>query len=289
MGLFAVFQTSLSGMALAETALDVGANNVANANTPGFKASRIAAAAQTPQTQSLGSAPTSSSGGANPLQVGRGVQVAAIEVDHSQGTIELSANPAHLALNGQGMFILQARDGTRTYSRDGRFSLNAEDELVAADGSSVLGYAVGDNGELDTTQLRTLRIKRGSLVATQTGSASLRDYTVTTTGRIKGRYSDGQWRDLGQLRLARFANPRGLEQRAENRYAEGPASGAALESDPGESAAATIVPGAIERSNTDIGRELVSSLVWDMHFRANVAVSNSASSLLGELLSLRRA
>lgn len=289
MGLFAVLQTSLSGISLAETALDVGANNLANLSTPGFKASRVVAATQTPQTQSRGSGPTGPEGGTNPVQVGLGAYVAAIEVDASQGAIELTGDPAQLALQGQGLFILQGRDGGRTYTRDGRFALNADDELVAGDGSSVLGFGVGADGEIDTTQLRPLKIKLGSFIATPAGSASLLGYSVTPTGRIKGRYSDGQWRNLGQLRLVRFPNPAGLEQRGGNRYVEGPASGAALETDPGGVAAATILPGAIERSNTDVGRELVNSLLWDMHFRANVAVSTTAGSLLGELLSLRRA
>jgi flagellar hook protein FlgE len=289
MGLLAVFQTSLSGISLAETGLEVGANNLANLNTAGFKASRVVPATQTPRTQSLGSPANGRDGGTNPVQVGRGVQVGAIDVDHTQGAIELSANSAHVALAGQGMFVLQARDGGRVYTRDGRFSVGADDELVAADGSIVLGFAVGDEGELDTTQLRPLRIRIGTAVGTPMGTAYLRDFSIATNGRIRGRYADGQWRDLGQIRLARFANYGGLGQRGANQYAEGFASGGAVYANPGEGAMASLVPGAIERSNTDVGRELVNSLLWDLQFRANVAVASTAGSLVEELLALRRA
>jgi flagellar hook protein FlgE len=289
MGLFAVFQTSLSGISLAETGIEVSANNLANLSTAGFKASRVVPATQTPRTQSLGSPASGRDSGINPVQVGRGVQVGAIDVDPTQGAIELSTNPAHVALAGQGMFVLQARDGGRTYTRDGRFSIGADDELVAADGSSVLGYAVGEDGELDTTELRPLRIRLGSAVDTPVGTAYLRDFSIGANGRIRGRYSDGQWRDLGQIRLARFANYGGLEQRGGNQYAEGFASGGAAYANPGEGAMASLVPGAIERSNTDAGRELVNSLLWDVQFRANVAVAHTAGSLTEELLSLRRA
>jgi flagellar hook protein FlgE len=289
MGLFAVFQTSLSGISLAETGIEVSANNLANLSTAGFKASRVVPATQTPRTQSLGSPASGQDSGINPVQVGRGVQVGAIDVDPTQGAIELSTNPAHVALAGPGMFVLQARDGGRVYTRDGRFSIGADDELVAADGSSVLGYAVGEDGELDTTELRPLRIRLGSAVDTPVGTAYLRDFSIGANGRIRGRYSDGQWRDLGQIRLARFANYGGLEQRGGNQYAEGLASAGAAYANPGEGAMASLVPGAIERSNTDVGRELVNSLLWDVQFRANVAVASTAGSLVEELLSLRRA
>lgn len=85
MALASAMQTALSGLAAAETAVSVLANNLANAQTAGFKASSLDFATQQPQSQGLGSAPDALHGGGNPLQIGRGVQVAGIATDPSPG------------------------------------------------------------------------------------------------------------------------------------------------------------------------------------------------------------
>lgn len=80
MSLSAITQTALSGVFAAETVFEVVANNLANLNTAGFKASKVEFASQT-------------SGGANPIQIGKGVRVAAITKDLSQGPISISPTP----------------------------------------------------------------------------------------------------------------------------------------------------------------------------------------------------
>src|SRR3954464_11458707 len=98
MGLQSAVTTALTGLQAAETTIDVVGNNVANANTVGFKESHVSFATQFLQTQSIGSAPTDASGGTNPRQTGLGVKVSEISPEFTQGTIEISSNPLDLAI-----------------------------------------------------------------------------------------------------------------------------------------------------------------------------------------------
>ncbi len=289
MGLGSVLQTALSGMSAAETAVAVVANNLANARTPGFKASTPQFATQTPQTYSAGRAPSGSSGGTNPVQVGRGVTLAGTSTDFSQGTIAMGGDSLSLAIEGEGLFILEGPRGERLLTRDGRFQLNANRELVTADGHRVLGFGTDGSFQLQTTRLVPLRIPAGAVVATPSGgTAELTGFSVGSDGRIRGRFSDGRSRDLGQIRLARTSNPSGLQQRGGTRYATGPNSGLAVETNPQEGGAGAILAGATELSNTDLGRSLVDLQLASDQFRAGVQVTDTAVSLLDELVNLRR-
>src|SRR5262245_15349164 len=106
MGLSSVFSTAITGLTAAETTIDVVGNNVANANTAGFKASEATFATQFLRTLSSGSAPTANNGGTNPRQIGLGTQIVAITPNFSQGTIQISTTPTDLAIQGDGFFIV---------------------------------------------------------------------------------------------------------------------------------------------------------------------------------------
>ncbi|MEX2175475.1 MAG: flagellar hook basal-body protein [Pirellulaceae bacterium] len=275
MGLSSVMQTALSGLSASGTLLEFAAHNLANSQTPGFKASHVNLATQSYQTRL---------GGANPMQVGRGVRVSGTTIDFSQGSIEPDDQPALLALEGEGLFILEGPGDERLYTRDGSFALGAAGELLARGGYRVLGYAMGEGSELDTSQLVPLHIALGSQVADAQGQATtLTTFSVEPDGTILGHTSDGGQQLLGQLQLTRFANPGGLVQRAGNAFRASPASGLPIESAPGEQGAAEVVAGATELSNVDIGRELIDLTLAENQFRANLAVWHTADSLLDEL------
>jgi len=97
MSLGSVMHTARTGISAVETAVSVMANNMANAQTPGFKASQVTLAARAPRTESHGAAPSGSSGGTNPVQVGSGVGIAAISTDSSQGSMAMGRGPAEFA------------------------------------------------------------------------------------------------------------------------------------------------------------------------------------------------
>ncbi|HYO24509.1 MAG TPA: flagellar hook-basal body complex protein [Lacipirellulaceae bacterium] len=167
MGLQTTMTTSLTGMTAAETTIDVVGNNVANANTVGFKESSVSFATQFLQTQSIGSGPTGSRGGTNPRQVGLGVKVAEITPDFTQGTVEISSNPLDLAIQGDGFFIVQGPQGEQFYTRNGQFKTNANNEIVTITGHRVLGYSVDANFEIQPTGLTPLSIPLGAAAVAQ--------------------------------------------------------------------------------------------------------------------------
>ncbi len=162
MGLSSSLSTALTGLNAAQATIDVIGNNIANSNTVGFKASEAVFATQFLQTQSLGSSPTSTSGGTNPRQVGLGVQVADITPDFTQGTIEISASPSDLAIQGDGFFIVEGEQGEQLYTRNGIFSTNSENQLVTVTGNRLLGFGVDDLFQVQTTTLTAIDIPLGA-------------------------------------------------------------------------------------------------------------------------------
>jgi flagellar hook protein FlgE len=163
MGLQSALSTALTGLSAAETTIDVVGNNLANANTVGFKASQATFATQFLQTRSLGSGPTANRGGTNPRQVGLGTMVAGITPNFTQGTVSISATPTDMAIQGDGFFMVDgARSGGIAYTRNGVFKLNAVNQLTTATGNRVLGYGVNDQFVLQTTGLVPITIPLGS-------------------------------------------------------------------------------------------------------------------------------
>ncbi len=145
--------------------------------------------------------------------------------------------------------------------------------------------------DLDFSALSGLAVDESSLAATrQDGSApgTLASFIIGEDGVIRGVFSNGVSRDLGQIRLARFANPAGLEQRGQNLFAEGINSGLPIEGNPNQQGIGTIIAGAVELSNTDIGANLIDLILASTQYRGNTRVITAAQQLLDELLNLRR-
>ncbi len=178
MGLQSALSTALTGLTAAETSIDVVGNNVANANTVGFKESHVSFATQFLQTQSIGSAPTDATGGTNPRQTGLGVKVAEISPEFTQGTIEISANPLDLAIQGDGFFLVQGSQGETLYTRNGQFKTNSRNEIVTINGQRVLGFGVDENFEIQTTQIVPITIPLGAAAVAQATE------NVTITGEL---------------------------------------------------------------------------------------------------------
>ncbi len=168
MGLQSALTTSLTGLQAAEAVIDVVGNNVANSGTVGFKESDVLFANQFLQTQSIGSAPTVSTGGTNPRQIGLGVKVAAINPDFTQGTIQISSNPLDVAIQGDGFLIVEGSQGEKLYTRNGQLQTNSANDIVTATGNRLLGFAVDENFNIDTTSgLVPLNIPLGNLPVAQ--------------------------------------------------------------------------------------------------------------------------
>lgn len=141
--------TGVTGLLAFQRKLDVVANNISNVGTTGYRGSRVLFQDLFSQTIQGASAPTGSFGGTNPLQVGLGVQLGTIDVNHAQGSLTTTGIASDLAIQGSGMFILS--DGLNDlYTRDGSFALNSDGFLIdPATGLFVQGFGVDANGNID--------------------------------------------------------------------------------------------------------------------------------------------
>jgi flagellar hook-basal body protein len=184
MGLSSAMRTALTGMTAAETTIDVVGNNLANANTVGFKSSQASFATQFLQTQSLGSAPTANSGGTNPSQIGLGTMVADISPRFTQGTIQISSSPTDFAIQGDGFFIVRTLTGEQCYTRNGVFNLNSYNELTTSTGDRVLGYGVNSSFQLQTSELVPITIPIGAATAAKATENIFLDGTLSSQGTV---------------------------------------------------------------------------------------------------------
>ncbi len=167
MGITSTLFTALSGLSASQSLLEVAGNNVANINTTGYKASRTLFQTQLSNTLSFGTPPSSTTGGSNPMQIGLGVIVGGIQKNFSPGSLQTTGIKTDVAIQGAGFFILQTPEGSTVYSRDGSFTIDAQQRLVTADGNIVLGYTIDDNFELITGALSPIYIPEGRLTVTQ--------------------------------------------------------------------------------------------------------------------------
>lgn len=184
MGLASALSTSLTGLNAAETQIDVIGNNLANAQTVGFKASRTIFATQLLQTMSLGSSPTADTGGTNPRQTGLGVKVAEINPNFGQGTIEISNSASDLAIQGDGFFQVQGTSGELLYTRNGMFKLNSDMEFVNSTGQRLLGYGVDDLFRIQQTTLQPLTAPIGTESVAKATSEVTLSGTLTPEGSV---------------------------------------------------------------------------------------------------------
>jgi len=133
--------SGLTGLSASQKALDVESNNIANANTNGFKYSKIAFEDLLSQTYTTSSAPGGSLGGVNAQQIGLGVKVSSIDKVFSQGSIESTDTVTDLAIQGQGFFIASKNNGVDNYyTRDGEMKFDSTGTLVNSNGYKMLGW-----------------------------------------------------------------------------------------------------------------------------------------------------
>lgn len=160
--------TAVTGLKAFQRRLDVIANNIANVNTVGYRGARVLFGDLFSQTLEGSSAPDGNFGGTNPSQVGLGVGIATIDIDHGQGSLTTTGFASDLAIQGAGFFILN--DGAaNTFTRDGSFSVNANGFLIdPATGLFVQGFPIDAAGNVDTqAEVGNLQIPLGGAAIVQ--------------------------------------------------------------------------------------------------------------------------
>ena len=251
-----------TGLDAQQTQMDTIANNLANVSTSGFKRSRAVfedllyqnlrqPGAQTSQQTQLPSG----------LQVGTGVRTVATERIFTQGNLQQTSNDKDLAIQGSGFFQVLMPDGTTAYTRDGSFQVDNQGQMVTSSGfviqpaitipANAQSISIGRDGTVSVTQ-------PGSTNATQ----------------------------VGQLQLATFINPAGLESRGENLYVETTASGNPSTNTPGTNGAGMVTQGYVETSNVNVAEELVNMIQTQRAYEINSKAITTSDQMLQKLTQL---
>ena len=152
----------LSGLLANSRMLDTVGNNIANTNATAFKSSRILMSSNFSRTFSQGTKPGATTGGANPFQVGTGVSISGSQRDFTNGSLNPTGVNTDLAIEGDGFFVLQDAQAQR-FTRNGTFSLNASNELVATNGARVQGFGVDGDFVIIDGSLVDVTIPIGTL------------------------------------------------------------------------------------------------------------------------------
>jgi flagellar basal-body rod protein FlgG len=248
-----------TGMESQQTKLDAVSNNLANVATNGYK--RAGVVFEDLMYQNLrqaGSATSEQSTLPTGLQIGLGVRAAATSRNFSQGTLNQTSNNLDMAIEGNGFFQIQMPDGTTGYSRDGAFQLDANGQLVTQS-----GYAV-QPGITIPANARTVSVgKDGSVSVTLPQQA---------TPQV-----------VGQIQLASFVNPAGLEALGGDVFAETAASGTPNAGAPGANGLGTVRSGFVEGSNVNVVEELVTMIATQRAYEMNSKAIQTSDQMLQRL------
>jgi flagellar basal-body rod protein FlgG len=245
-----------TGLDAQQTEMAVISNNLANVNTTGFKQDRAVFEDLLYQNQTQAGADTSqTTQSPSGMSIGTGVQVVATEKDYSQGSLTQTGNPLDVAVQGQGFFQVQMPDGTLAYTRDGTFQTNAQGQLVTSS-----GYLVQPG----------ITIPQGAQSVT-IGS----DGTVSVT--LAGQSAPTQ---IGQLQLANFINPPGLQPIGQNLLVQSAASGSPQTGSPGTNGFGTLSQGELESSNVNVVEELVNMIQTQRAYEMNSKAISTVDQML---------
>ncbi len=256
--------SAASGMIAQQLNVDTIANNLANVNTTGFKRERVdfqdlmyqtARVAGTPVAQGV-ELPTG-------IQVGLGTRAAATTKIFSQGTFQDTGNPLDVVIEGDGFFQITRPSGEIAYTRAGAFKLDSSGNVVTPDGYP-LEPAI-------TIPANTNAISIGA------------DGTVAVT--LAGQTAP---QTIGQITIARFANPAGLSNIGHSLYSATAASGAADVGTPGQDGRGGLAQGVLELSNVQVVEELVNMITAQRAYEANSQAIKVADDMLQTANNTRR-
>ena len=249
--------------------MDITANNLANVNTAGFKASRanfqdlMYIEQQQPGTRNT-------NGDQRPigLYVGLGTKISGTQFDFSEGA-PVKGGDLDLMIQGNGFFRVTVPESLGTggyaYTRAGQFTLNSEGQIVLA----------SDTGR---------RLDPAISVGTDVQGIS-----VDSSGHVfVSRAGSTEPEDVGTITISNFINPTGLKAAGENLFVESSASGPPIEGNPGESAFGTILPGHYEGSNVDPTTELVNLIKVQRAFEMNSNSIRAADTALQTIAQIHR-
>lgn len=258
--------SGISGMKNFQTKLDVIGNNISNVNTSGFKKGRATFQDMFSQMTAGAQASTGERGGVNPTQVGLGSQLGSIDNIHTQGFMQPTGRPLDLAIEGDGMFVVDTGDGGEAFTRDGSFYLDEEGFIVTSDGYYLLD-ADGENIEIPE---------------------SAKDFSIGSDGTVEYTDENNEPVVAGQIGLTSFSNPEGLQKMGGNLYQDSLNAGMNGIQVPESDGVGSIKGSTLEMSNVDLAEEFTDMITAQRSFQANTRIINTSDEILQELVNLKR-
>ena len=253
---------SKTGMQAQQTQLDVISNNMANVSTNGFKrANAVFEDLMYQNLRQVGAAADEQNQLPTGLQLGLGVRTVATARNFSQGSLQQSGNQLDLAINGNGFLQVTMPDGTTGYTRDGSLKLDAQGRVVTS-------------GGLPLANDITIPAEAQSITVSPDG---------VVTVKVPGNAAPQQ---VGNIELASFINPAGLEPLGQNLYAETVASGAPVNGAPGTVGMGNLMQGYVETSNVNVVQELVTMIQTQRAYEMNSKAIQTSDQMLQRLAQL---
>ena len=253
-----------TGMLAQQINVDVISNNIANMTTSGHKRQQVDFKDLIYQNIARPGAQSSDVGTILPsgLQLGLGVRVGSVYRIHEQGPLQMTENPLDLAITGDGFFQVERPDGEISYTRSGVFQINQDGEIVTTQ-----GFRMEPNIVVPDDAISVEINESGEVFASIRGQVDLDN--------------------LGQIELASFVNPAGLEAIGDNLFLETEASGAPTLGNPGTDNFGQVRQGALENSNVNVVEEITQLITAQRAYEMNSRVISSSDEMLQTVTQLR--
>jgi flagellar basal-body rod protein FlgG len=243
-----------TGLDAQQTRMAVISNNLANVNTTGFKKDRAMFDDLMYQNiRQVGGDTTQNTKSPTGTQLGTGVKTVATEKVHAQGNVQQTGNALDVAINGRGFLQILMPNGDTNYTRDGSLKLDSTGQLVTS-GGLTLNPAITVPAETEAV-------------------------TIGTDGTVSAVIG-GATQQLGQIQLANFINPTGLQAVGDNLYRESASSGAPIVGTPGQGEYGTLNQGSLETSNVNVVEELVNMIETQRAYEMNSKAISTADQML---------
>jgi flagellar basal-body rod protein FlgG len=251
-----------TGLEAQQAKIENIANDLANVNTDGYKQS-------TTEFQDLMYETIKEPGGAlgansqSPvgIQAGMGVKVGATHKNFEQGPAKMTYNPFDFMIEGPGFFPVQTSQGEMAYTRNGAFHVDSQGILQLSNGSKIVPQIV-----IPANATNVQFSKSGEVRATIPGAGDA---------------------VLGQIQLVNFQNPQGLLAAGEGLYRTSLASGAPIQSLPGENGTGSLQQGALEGSNVNVANSMVDMITTQRAYEMGTKVMNTADQMLGATVNIK--
>lgn len=244
-----------TGLDAQNTQMAIIANNLANANTTGFKSDRAAFQDLMYQNiRQVGAQSTQNTQYPTGLTLGTGVRIVATEKNYAQGSVLQTGGSLDVSITGQGFLQITMPDGSIAYTRDGNFSLDSQGNVVTAN-----GYPLQP----------ALTIPQGT-----------QSVTIGNDGVVTALSAANKSTQIGQIQLANFVNEQGLQPMSNNLLIESAASGAPQVGTPGTNGLGTLQQGTLETSNVNTVTELVNMIECQRAYEMNSKAITTTDQML---------